>query len=270
MVFQTGLLRQRAAGDIGWARVPLGALHGEAGRRALAAAGAPVRVGVRVRAVRTDASGVTGVATDGGLVAADQVVLAVPADAAADLLPAGAGPDPARLRLLGVSPIVNVHVIYDRPVLDQPFAATVGTPVQWLFDRTAIAGLPGRGRYLAISLSAADAWIDAPTRRLQEVFVPALRDLLPAARDAVVQEFFVTRERAATFRPAPGTAAVRPGPATGIRGLWLAGAWTDTGWPATMEGAVRSGVAAAQAALAAAQRPGAAPQPAAAGREVVA
>ena len=132
---------------------------------------------------------------------------------------------------------------------DLPFAAAVDSPVQWVFDRTRISGLSqtqGSGpQYLAISLSAAQAYVDVPAARLREQFVPALADLFPAARDAKVTEFFVTRERRATFRQAPGTAALRPEPGTALPGLVLAGAWTATGWPDTMEGAVRSGLAAA-------------------------
>jgi uncharacterized protein with NAD-binding domain and iron-sulfur cluster len=73
-------------------------------------------------------------------------------------------------------------------------------------------------------------------------FVPALAELFPAAKDATVTEFFVTREKRATFRQVPGTAKLRPKAATGLPGLVLAGSWTDTGWPDTMEGAVRSGL----------------------------
>ena len=87
--------------------------------------------------------------------------------------------------------------------------------------------------------------MDVPAAQLRERFVPALAELFPAAREAEVTEFFVTRERRATFRQAPGTAALRPRPATRLPGLVLAGAWTDTGWPDTMESAVRSGLAAA-------------------------
>src|SRR5205085_1555898 len=82
---------------------------------------------------------------------------------------------------------------------------------------------------------------------------PAIAELLPRARGAHVERFVVTREHAATFRAAPGVAALRPGPRTAVPGLVLAGAWTDTGWPATMEGAVRSGHAAARGALAGAR-----------------
>jgi uncharacterized protein with NAD-binding domain and iron-sulfur cluster len=88
--------------------------------------------------------------------------------------------------------------------------------------------------------------VDVPTASLRERFLPALEELYPAARDARVTDFFVTRERRATFRQAPGCSALRPGAATSLPGLVLAGAWTDTGWPDTMEGAVRSGRTAAQ------------------------
>jgi hydroxysqualene dehydroxylase len=79
--------------------------------------------------------------------------------------------------------------------------------------------------------------------------VPAVERLLPAATEAQLLDFAVTREPRATFRGRPGQAALRPGPRTAVPGLYLAGAWTDTGWPATMEGAVRSGLTAARAAL---------------------
>ena len=109
-------------------------------------------------------------------------------------------------------------------------------------------GFHGDGRrpqYLAISLSAADEYVEVPAARLRERFVAALGELFPAAREARVAEFFVTRERLATFRQAPGSGALRPKAGTRIPGLVLAGAWTDTGWPDTMESAVRSGLAAA-------------------------
>jgi uncharacterized protein with NAD-binding domain and iron-sulfur cluster len=86
---------------------------------------------------------------------------------------------------------------------------------------------------------------------LRELYVPALAELLPAAREARVEDFFVIREHAATFRAGPGARADRPGTHTALPGLLLAGSWTDTGWPATMEGAVRSGRTAAREALAA-------------------
>ena len=97
------------------------------------------------------------------------------------------------------------------------------------------------GQYLAVSLSAAQRWIDVPTSRLRDEFLPEMARLFPAAAGAEVKQFFVTRERRATFRQAPGSARLRPSARTNLPGCVLAGAWTATGWPDTMEGAVRSG-----------------------------
>ena len=148
-----------------------------------------------------------------------------------------------------MSPIVNLHVVYDRIVCEQPFAAGVDTPVQYLFDRSAAAGAPGGCQYLAVSLSGADEQMQMSVEALRERYLPELERLLPGARGAHVERFLATREHAATFRAAPGSAALRPGPRTAVPGLVLAGSWTDTGWPATLEGAVISGHAAAAEAL---------------------
>jgi squalene-associated FAD-dependent desaturase len=279
-VVKTALLGAKNAADIGVPTVPLGDLHGKAGALLLQRLGADVRLGAKVAAVAATSGGGlrvrlteraghaatssflpnenhaaaplhTGAGREGGSeIYADGVVLAVPPDVAARLVPAdavasGAGPGPDRWRELGASPIVNVHVIYDRRVTSLPFAAAVDSPVQWVFDRTRSSGL-SEGQYLAVSLSAADDLVDVPAARLRERFVPALEDLFPAARDARITDFFVTRERRATFRQVPGCAALRPGAATALPGLVIAGAWTDTGWPDTMEGAVRSGLNAAR------------------------
>jgi uncharacterized protein with NAD-binding domain and iron-sulfur cluster len=291
-VVKTALLGAKDAADIGVPTVPLGDLHGQAGAKLLDQLGADVRMGAKVAAVqaagdggflvrltdraarphstpfirnenpapdhRPQGGGPVGdpeIQADGPVSHADAVVLAVPPDAAARLVPAGlawggraaggTGPGPDRWRELGASPIVNVHMIYDRRVTRLPFAAAVDSPVQWVFDRTRSSGLAA-GQYLAVSLSAADDLVDVPAAKLRERFVPALEDLFPAARDARITDFFVTRERRATFRQVPGCAARRPGAATPLPGLVLAGAWTDTGWPDTMEGAVRSGLNAAR------------------------
>jgi len=247
-VVKTGLLGKNNAADIGVAALPLGELHGDAAATLLAKLGAQVTLGAKVSSVQPGDGYLVRLAQGAGELAADAVVLAVPHEKAAPLIPPGTLPDAAVAGWagLGASPIVNVHVIYDRPVTDLAFAAAIDSPVQWVFDRTRISGMDRPPQqYLAISLSAADAYADVPAARLREQFVPALAELLPAARDARVTEFFVTRERRATFRQAPGSGALRPRTATRRPGLVLAGAWTDTGWPDTMEGAVRSGLAAA-------------------------
>lgn len=246
-VFQTGLLEASGNADLGWATVPLQALHGEPGRSALEGRGAAVHTRARVDDLR--GGGRPAVRVRGEWLEADAVVLAAPHEVAATLLPKEAGIDPSELAKLGHAPIVNLHLVYDRPVLESPFLAGLGTPVEWIFDRSASSGLTA-GQYLAISLSAAERWVGVSQEELQAHFVPALESLLPSARDAKLLRFFSTCERTATFHQLPGSASLRPGARTDAAGLYLAGAFTNTGWPATMEGAVRSGSAAVAALLA--------------------
>jgi squalene-associated FAD-dependent desaturase len=254
MVFRTGLLSEPGAADIGWAHVPLGDLHDGLARKALDSAGVRTELRTRVTSVSRDTGGRWTVRVPGEDIAADAVVLAVPQRETHDLLPEGALDHPERLLEIGTAPILNVHVVYDRAVLRRPFFAALGSPVQWVFDRTGASGLR-EGQYLALSQSAAQDEIDAPVSVLRERYLPELERLLPGTRGAAVKDFFVTRERTATFAPAPGVGRLRPGARTKAPGLYLAGSWTATGWPATMESAVRSGVSAADAALGALGRP---------------
>jgi squalene-associated FAD-dependent desaturase len=254
MVFKTGLLSDPGAADIGWARVPLGDLHDRLARKALDSAGVRTEVRTRVSSVSRNVDGGWSVQVPGETLDADAVVLAVPQREAHDLLPQGALDAPERLLEIGTAPILNVHVVYDRKVLARPFLTALGTPVQWVFDRTEASGLRS-GQYLALSQSAAQDEIDAPVAVLRERYLPELERLLPLTRGAGVKDFFVTRERTATFAPTPGVGRLRPGARTKATGLCLAGAWTATGWPATMESAVRSGVSAADAVLGALGRP---------------
>lgn len=248
MVFKTGLLSDPGAADIGWARVPLGELHDTLARKALDSAGVRTEIRTRVTSVSPYENGRWSVQVPGERIDTDAVVLAVPQREAHDLLPEGALDAPERLLDIGTAPILNIHVVYDRTVLTAPFFAALGSPVQWVFDRTEASGLR-EGQYLALSQSAAQDEIDEPVSALRERYLPELERLLPGARGAEVKDFFVTRERTATFAPDPGVGRLRPGARTKAPGLYLAGAWTATGWPATMESAVRSGVGAADAAL---------------------
>ncbi|MFC4496053.1 hydroxysqualene dehydroxylase HpnE [Streptomyces ovatisporus] len=259
MVFKTGLLSEPGAADIGLSRVPLGHLHDTLTRAALDAAGVRTVTQSRARSVTAGEKGGWRVSVVHGQAPpldheADAVVLAVPQREAHDLLPDGALADRRRLLDIGTAPIVNLHVIYDRRVLRRPFFAALGSPLQWIFDRTGPSGIDS-GQYLAVSQSAAHEEIDLPVGVLRERCLPELARMLPAARGARVRDFFVTRERTATFDPCPGVGRLRPGARTRAPGVCLAGAWTDTGWPATMEGAVRSGMTAAREALAAMGRP---------------
>ncbi len=267
-VFRTGLLSARDAGDIGFHRASLSKTIGEPALRALREAGVEVRLGWRAQALARTGEGVEvygqGAAAEGDQTAgadggadagaqdglsAEAVIVAVPHTRAATLLEPLLGERATALRGLGSSPIVNLHVVYDRTVCELPFAAGVGTPVQYVFDRTRAADAPAGCQYLAVSLSGAEREMEMSVQELRERYLPALRELLPRAREASVERFVATREHAATFRAAPGVAALRPGPVTAVPGLVLAGAWTATGWPATLEGAVLSGHEAAAAAL---------------------
>lgn len=250
-VFRTGLLDDADAGHIGVPRVPLGDLHDTAARRALHDCGVSVRTRTKATEVRNTEDGLRVLVrgSDGvEELAADSVVVAVPHEAASKLLRTVPLPGAEQWPQLSSSPIVNVHAVFDRPVTRLPMAAALDSPVQWVFDRTTASGMDS-GQHLAISLSAADEHVEARSRDLRELFVPALRALFPAAGSAAVRDFFVTRESAATFRQAPGTQRRRPAARTPVPGLVLAGAWTDTGWPDTIEGAVTSGDIAARVVL---------------------
>jgi squalene-associated FAD-dependent desaturase len=273
-VFRTGLLSGADAGDIGFHDATLAQTIGEPAERALREAGVEVRLGWRAERLARRAGGVDVHGRE--TLSAEATVLAVPHTRAATLLEPLLGETARALVGLGSSPIINLHVVYDRRVCEQPFAAGVGTPVQYVFDRSRAGlsarppgglpasqpadlpaqqagGLPARlpagCQYLAVSLSGAEREMSLGVEGLRERYLPALCELFPRARDANVEFFLATREHAATFRAAPGTAALRLGTITSVPGLLLAGAWTATSWPATLEGAVLSGHAAAAAAL---------------------
>ncbi|HEY1833595.1 MAG TPA: hydroxysqualene dehydroxylase HpnE [Solirubrobacteraceae bacterium] len=266
-VFRTGLLASADAGDIGFHDGTLSRIVGEPALSALTAAGVEVRLGWRVESLERcdggfEVRGRAGAAPDneeegeGGRegvedgLSGEAIIVALPHNRAEGLIEPllgnGRGARPGRM---ASSPIVNLHVVYDRKVLDEPFAAGVGTPVQYLFDRSQAAGAPSGCQYLAVSLSGAEEEMGMSVDALRERYLPAMRELLPRAREANVERFQATREHAATFRSSPGVGALRAQPRTSVDGLALAGTWTATGWPATLEGAVMSGHAAARVAL---------------------
>jgi hydroxysqualene dehydroxylase len=258
-VFQEGLLNSTDAGDIGFHRGSLSAIIGDPALEALQAAGVEVRLRWRAQRVlpaagarRSDAPRFAIEGRSSGheaRVDCETAIVALPHQRAAEVLPAELDSLVDRLRSIGVSPIVNLHVLYDRKVCDLRFAAGVYSPLQYLFDRSEAGGAPSGEQYLAVSLSGADEEMAMSVEQLKARYLPAIAALLPAAKTAVVKRFLVTREHAATFRAVPGIEALRPPVRSGIEGLALAGAYTDTGWPATLEGAALSGNAAAEAVL---------------------
>ena len=244
-VLRTGFLDAADAADIGFAHVPFEALHAEPAERRLRGLGARVERRASVSSVACEESGVR-LAVQDRSVDLDAVVLATPPEVTAEIAPDAAGLDAASLAKLGRSAIVNLHLWFDRDVLDVPFLAGWDSPLQWVFDRTRASEVES-GQALTVSLSAGEEWLGKSNGELRERFLPAFHALLPASREARLLEFFAVNEPAATFRQVPGSRAWRPPNETKHPRVYVAGAWTDTGWPATMESAVRSGAAAASA-----------------------
>jgi len=222
----------------------------------LAARGGSMRCGARAVRIETDGGAPERVVVvslaDGTRLAASRVIAAVPHRALPPLLPAPlAAREPFRsLARLGGAPIVSVHLWLDREVTALPFVALLGTEVQWAFNRRALAD-DVSGHLVTLVHSAAYAAADRPAEELAAAALADLRRVLPEARAARLLRSRVIKERHATFSPRPGTDRLRPGPRTTVAGLFLAGDWTATGLPSTIEGAVRSGNRAADALLAA-------------------
>ena len=182
---------------------------------------------------------------------ADSYVLALPAERTLGVLPRAVADAPffARIGRIRTSPIVNVHLWYDRPVWERGFAAFLNTPLQWAFNKSRLLGQEGGGQYIDISLSGAHDFIDMSGQEITRLFEKETAALIPAARGARVERALVIKQRDATFAALPGIAGLRPAQSTPIPNLFLAGDWTATGWPATMESAVRSGLMAARGVL---------------------
>ncbi len=243
-VFQVGFLRTANGADMGWSTVPLIKLHGEYAARALDAAGVTTRLSTTAHSLTRASDGTFNVSTGEESVSADAVIVATPPRGAAAL----GVLDPGLASELGTSPIVNIQFVFDRKVTELVMAACVDSPIEFVFDRSDAAGTHS-GQCLVISLSAADPYMATGSSELIPRFREALNDLFPLAREAHVLSAVVTREASATFRAAPGVESLRASIASSEAGVFLAGAWCDTGWPATMEGAVRSGCQAASQVL---------------------
>jgi squalene-associated FAD-dependent desaturase len=185
-----------------------------------------------------------------GFVDADAVVAAVPWNAAPALVPEPLRNQPpfAGLSRLGGSPIVSVEMWLDKVVVDGPIVGLRDSEMEWVFDKGALYGRSGPPQHLAFIVSAARRSAGRTNQELVASAEASLRRYFPAMAGASVTRSLVLREADATFASDPEAEAQRPGPVTPLRGLYLAGDWTATGLPATIEGAVRSGLAAARAA----------------------
>jgi squalene-associated FAD-dependent desaturase len=276
MIFQEGILKGRHDADVGYATDGLSPAMGEPAREYLEAQGARLLLGNAVRQVLveqtttqappvapTNASPlrVAGIElASGETITGEFYVSALPFHVLLSVLPSNVVDLPFfhRLQQLETSPIVNIHLWYDRPVMEEDFCAFVDGPLQWVFNKSAIMGesreghastIKGdrAGQYLCLSISAAWKYIDQPREELARQFIAAMSEAFPAAREAAVPRWVVVKQRHATFRCLPGAAALRPTSQTPIANLFLAGEWTATHWPSTMESAVRSGYNTAQA-----------------------
>ena len=254
MVFQEGFLRSRTGANVGWAKVGLTELVAGAAQRYIEDRGGEVRLSEGVRALEADSGEIAHLITDAGYVSADAYVVALPVETVLETLPDAVARDPffSRIGRIQTSPIVNVHLWYDRPVWDRGFAAFLNTPVQWVFNKSKLWREDGPGQYLDISLSGARDFIDLPSAEIIQMFSKEMFALLPETRGAELVRSLVVKQRDATFDAVPGVGRLRPTQATPLANLFLAGDWTQTGWPATMESAVRSGQMAAQAVIRAA------------------
>ncbi len=239
-VFQEGFLAHRDAATVGVSRVPLLELYDRA-EEVIASSGGELRLGQSVQSVRERAV----VTVDGQTLGADAVILAVPPERAARLIdPAVAARDDrfARLGEITHSPILGVHMTFDRPVLPLHSAVLVSRPTQWVFRKDS------EGRKLHAVISAADDWVALTEDEITRRVVADLVACFPDARDAAVVSSRPVKEKLATFAATPEIEAIRPA-TVGESRILLAGDYVQTGWPATMEGAARSGYMAAAAAM---------------------
>ena len=256
-VFVEGFLRSRRGYEMEVPTVPLGEIYGTRLESWLRSRDVDLRLKTGTRGVDLDETGrVAGIRLrTGESVPADYVVAAVPFDRIRRVLG-----EPLTGRIKGLSaldrfaasPITGIHLWYDREVCPVDHAVTVGRAIHWVFNHSALSGRTapgGSGQYLQLVVSASYDLLDKTNEEVRDLAIEDLAALWPAAREAKLVRWRVVTEHGATFAVRPGIDAFRPTQRTEVPGLFLAGDWTATGWPATMEGAVRSGYRAAEGIL---------------------
>ena len=252
MIVQEGLLNGYHNPDVGYALGGLLPSIGDPAYKYLLDQGCQVMLGSPVRRILGDAMGVSSVELASGEQVNGEIwVSALPPDILLRVLPeevVDAVLAFSQLAGFETSPIVNIHLFYDRRVMDGEFLAIVDSPLQWVFNKGPILEASGTfgsssvgGQHICISASAAWEYIDRTREEISDEFIREMAEVFPAARDAKVLRSVVVKQRNATFRCVPGVNDLRPASVTPISNLFLAGEWTDTGWPSTMESAVRSG-----------------------------
>jgi squalene-associated FAD-dependent desaturase len=255
MLFQTALMGSRDDARIGYSRVALSQLAGELAREYLESHGQSIEIESGIAGLTTSDGRVTGVTTlSGKEVEANGVVLAVQNTDIKRLMPDEFADESfvTDAESLGTTPIVGIHIWYDRQIMDSPFQAVLNSPLQFIFNvsemQTSADDVGGEsGQHIVISLSGAWEWAKLDRAQLRERFIAEMANAFPIARQAEVIRFVSVKQVNATFRVTPGSMAHRASQRTNIPNLYLAGDWTGTDWPSTMESAVRSGNLAAEA-----------------------
>ena len=258
-VFWKGFLASRCGYRVGIPSVPLASLY-EGCRDAVVKRGGLVRLRSGVREIRMGAGGFSAaILDDGSEAAADACVVAVPHSVLLGLLPkemSEAGGPLEGLRHIRTSPITGVHLWFDRTVMSEPFLTLLDHKTQWVFNKSLLYAGQGseemaskKGQYLQLVISASYDFVPLARQEIIDLCRAELAEVLPATREANLERATVIKEVAATFSPEPGVDRLRPAQDFGVKRLFLAGDWTRTGWPSTMEGAVRSGYLAAEAVL---------------------
>ena len=241
-VFWLGFLARSNSYEMGVPNVPLADLYSPDVWAAYPSVEIRSRAGAQC--LRIGSGLVSGVQLADGLLQADAYVSAVPFERFSALVPEEA----LDLSSFQHSPITGIHLWFDRPITDLPHATLLDRTIQWLYNKS-------EGKYVQLVVSASRSLVDMGRTEIIDLAVRELREFFPLAAKARLERAHVVKEVRATFSAVPGLEAKRPGTETPIPNLFLAGDWTRSGWPATMEGAVRSGYFAAEAVTRAFGRP---------------
>jgi squalene-associated FAD-dependent desaturase len=255
-VFVDGFLKHRRGFEVEIPSAPLGRLYGDELLRWLGEHQIDLQLQRAARQFQIDNHRVASLALrQSDEIQADWYISAAPFDRLLDLLPAdviGQHDYFSNLRNLETSPITSVHCWFDRAATELPHVVLLDSVGQWVFNRGEVT--PGEW-YLQVVVSAARQFRGLGHDEVERRVVGELRQLFPPLAEATLLRARVVTEHAATFSAVPGVDRWRPAQASPIENLFIAGDWTNTGWPATMEGAVRSGYLAAEALLARVGRP---------------
>jgi squalene-associated FAD-dependent desaturase len=237
------------AGRMGIPMIPLTELYAAA-QDYISKRGGDVRLRCGVESVQLEESGPVLKVADGSA-KFEFVILAVPYFAMAALLPPDEASQPLREKIAHFesSSITGIHLWFDRKITDLPHAVLLDRTIQWMFHKSELQERGSDGSYIELVVSSSKELIEKSRQEIIDLALSEVREFFPEAQSANLLKSTVIKEVNATYSPRPGIDAFRPAHVTGWPGVFLAGDWTATGWPATMEGAVRSGYGAAEAVL---------------------